>query len=286
MVMFDALRPRRSALYLPANRESAVAKARTLAADCVILDLEDAVQPDAKEAARAAAVAAAAAGGWACELLVRVNGLSTAWCEADFAAVRAGGFAGVVVPKVGSAEEAARAVVLAGGLPVWAMIETPQGVLAAAEIAKADGVVGLLAGLGDLGKELRATPDFGRQAFLYSLSAMVVAARAAGKLVLDGVYMDVKDEAGLVAEARQGLAMGFDGKTLVHPAQVDPCNAVFSPSVESLEDARGLIEAYEAGLAEGRGVTTYKGRLIEVLHVADARRKLAFAELIAGRIAG
>ena len=284
--MFDALRPRRSALYLPANRESAVAKARTLAADCVILDLEDAVQPDAKEAARAAAVAAAAAGGWACELLVRVNGLSTAWCEADFAAVRAGGFAGVVVPKVGSAEEAARAVVLAGGLPVWAMIETPQGVLAAAEIAKADGVVGLLAGLGDLGKELRATPDFGRQAFLYSLSAMVVAARAAGKLVLDGVYMDVKDEAGLVAEARQGLAMGFDGKTLVHPAQVDPCNAVFSPSVESLEDARGLIEAYEAGLAEGRGVTTYKGRLIEVLHVADARRKLAFAELIAGRIAG
>ena len=284
--MFDALRPRRSALYLPANRESAVAKARTLAADCVILDLEDAVQPDAKEAARAAAVAAAAAGGWACELLLRVNGLSTLWCEADFAAAQAGGFAGVVVPKVGSAEEAARAVVLAGGLPVWAMIETPQGVLAAAEIAKADGVVGLLAGLGDLGKELRATPDFGRQAFLYSLSAMVVAARAAGKLVLDGVYMDVKDEAGLVAEARQGLAMGFDGKTLVHPAQVDPCNAVFSPSVESLEDARGLIQAYEAGLAEGRGVTTYKGRLIEVLHVADARRKLAFAELIAGRIAG
>lgn len=284
--MFDALRPRRSALYLPANRESAVAKARTLAADCVIQDLEDAVQPDAKEAARAAAVAAAAAGGWACELLLRVNGLSTAWCEADFAAAQAGGFAGVVVPKVGSAEEAARAVALAGGLPVWAMIETPQGVLAAAEIAKADGVVGLLAGLGDLGKELRATPDFGRQAFLYSLSAMVVAARAAGKLVLDGVYMDVKDEAGLVAEARQGLAMGFDGKTLVHPAQVDPCNAVFSPSVESLEDARGLIEAYEAGLAEGRGVTTYKGRLIEVLHVADARRKLAFAELIAGRIAG
>ena len=289
--MFDALRPRRSVLYLPANRESAVAKARTLAADCVILDLEDAVQPDAKEAARAAAVAAAATGGWACELLVRVNGLSTTWCEADFAAVRAsfkegGGFDGVVVPKVGSAEEAARAVALAGGLPVWAMIETPGGVLAAAEIARVDGVVALLAGLGDLGKELRATPDLGRLAFLHALSAMVVAARAAGRLVFDGVYMDVKDEAGLVAEARQGLVMGFDGKTLVHPAQVEPCNAVFSPSVESLEDARGLIAAYEAGLAEGRGVTTYKGRLIETLHVADARRKLAFAELIAGRIGG
>lgn len=284
--MFDALRPRRSALYLPANRESAVAKARTLPADCVILDLEDAVQPDAKEAAREAAVAAAAAGGWACELLLRVNGLSTPWAESDFAAARASGFAGVVVPKVGSADEAARAVALAGGLPVWAMIETPGGVLAAAEIARVDGVVGLLAGLGDLGKELRATPDFGRQAFLYALGAMVVAARAAGKLVLDGVYMDVKDEAGLVAEARQGLVMGFDGKTLIHPAQVDPCNAVFSPSVESLEDARGLIAAYEAGLADGRGVTTYKGRLIEVLHVADARRKLAFAELIEGRIAG
>jgi citrate lyase beta subunit len=218
--------------------------------------------------------------------LLRVNGLETPWAEADYAAARAAGFAGVVVPKVGSAEEARRAVALAGGLPVWAMIETPAGVLAAAEIARVDGVVALVAGLGDLGKELRATPDMGRQAFLYALSAMVVAARAAGRLVFDGVYMDVKDEAGLVAEARQGLVMGFDGKTLVHPAQVEPCNAVFSPSVDSLEEARGLIAAYEAGLAEGRGVTTYKGRLIEVLHVADARRKLAFAELIEGRIGG
>lgn len=284
--MFDVMRPRRSVLYLPANRESAVAKARTLAADCVILDLEDAVQPDAKPAARAAAVAASRADWGGRELLLRVNGLETEWAEADYAAAREGAFAGVVVPKVGSPDEARRAVTLAGGRPVWAMIETPAGVLSVAEIARVEGVVALLAGLGDLGKELRATPDAGRAAFVYALGAMVMAARAAGRLVFDGVYMDVKDEAGLVAEARQALTFGFDGKTLVHPAQVDPCNSVFSPSAETLEEAAALIAAYEAGLAEGRGVTTYKGRLIEVLHVADARRRLAMAELIAGRIGG
>jgi len=278
--MFDVMRPRRSVLYVPANREGAVAKARTLGADCVILDLEDAVQPDAKVAARAAAVAAV--GGWGSELLVRVNGLSSAWAADDFGVVS--GFDGVVVPKVESAAEAARAAAMAGGVPVWAMIETPRGVLAAAEIAAVDGVVALMAGLGDLSKELRAVPMPGRGAFLYALGAMVMAARAAGRLVFDGVYMDVLDEAGFLEEARQGLMFGFDGKTLVHPLQVAPCNAVFTPSGESLEAARGLIAAYEAGLAAGRGVTTYEGRLIEVLHVAEARRRLAFAELVAGRI--
>ncbi len=281
-MMFDPLRPRRSVLYLPANRESAVAKARGLPADCVILDLEDAVQPDAKEAAREAAVAAAGGDWGRRELLLRVNGLSTPWHAADFAAARAGGFAGVVVPKVDSADEAAQAVALAGGLPVWAMIETPAAVLAAAAIARVEGVVALVAGLADLGKDLRALPDAGRTAFVYALGAMVVAARAGGRLVFDGVFTDIHDAAGFEAEARQGLVFGFDGKTLIHPSQVDPCNAVFSPSEAQLADAAGLIAAYEDGLAAGRGVTTFKGKLIEVLHVAEARRLLAAAAVLEG----
>lgn len=268
----------RSALYLPANRESAIAKARTLPADCIILDLEDAVQPDAKDAARAAAVAALAAGGWgARQVLLRVNALATAWSEADFAAVRSGGFAGVVVPKVDSAAAAARAVAAAGGVPVWAMVETPAGVLDAPRIAAVPGVSALLAGMADLAKDLRCRPDAARTPLLYSLSAIVLAARAAGVLAIDGVYMDIKDDAGFVAEASQGLMLGFDGKSLIHPSQVVPCNTVFSPSDADVEAARGLIAAYDAGLAAGKGVTTFNGKLVEVLHVVEARRVIEAA---------
>jgi citrate lyase beta subunit len=260
---------------LPANRDSAVVKARTLPADCVILDLEDAVQPDAKDAARAAAVAAAQAGGWGeRELVLRVNGLSSAWTAADFAALRGGGFDAVVVPKVETAAEAAEAVAMAGGVPVWAMIETPRGVLAAADIAQTAGVVALMAGLADLGVELRAQADSGRSAFQYSLGVILMAARAADVVAIDGVYTDIRDEAGFLAECQQGRMLGFDGKSLIHPSQVAPCNAVFSPSEAKLADARGLIEAYELALAQGRGVATYKGKLVEVLHVAEARRIL------------
>ncbi len=281
--MTDDLRPRRSALYLPANRESAIAKARTLPADCVILDLEDAVQPAAKEAARASAVAAAGSGDWGGkELLLRVNGLATAWSEDDFAAARLvaetrGTLGGLVVPKVESADAAAWAVSLAGGLPVWAMIETPRGVLDAPAIAAVHGVTALLAGMADLAKDLRCRPDAARTPLLYSLSAIVLAARAAGKMAFDGVFTDIHDAAGFEAEARQGVMLGFDGKSLIHPSQVAPCNLVFSPSAQELADAKGLIAAYEAGLAGGAGVTTYKGKLIEVLHVAEARRLLAMA---------
>ncbi len=276
--MNESERPRRSILYLPANRESAVAKARTLAADCVILDLEDAVQPDAKPAARAAAVAAAQAGGWGGrDLLLRVNGLATAWAAADFEALAPGGFSAVVVPKVDSAAEAAQAVALAAGVPVWAMIETPRGVIDAPAIAVVPGVAALVAGMADLAKELHARPDAARTPLLYSLSAIVLAARAVGIAAFDGVFTDIRDPAGFVAEARQGLMLGFDGKTLIHPSQVEPCNAVFSPSAEDIADARGLIDAYESGLAAGAGVTTYKGRLVEVLHVAEARRLLGLA---------
>ena len=268
----------RSALYLPANRESAIAKARTLPADCIILDLEDAVQPDAKGAARAAAVAAVAAGGWGeRRVLLRVNGCATDWSADDFGAVRAGGFAGVVVPKVESADAAARAVAAAGGVPVWAMIETPAGVLDAPRIAAVPGVSTLLAGMADLAKDLHCRPDAARTPLLYSLSAIVLAARAAGVLAIDGVFMAIGDAEGFVAEAQQGLMLGFDGKSLIHPSQVAPCNAVFSPSDADVAAAKGLIAAYEAGLAAGRGVTTFEGKLVEVLHVAEARRVLALA---------
>ncbi|PZN93457.1 MAG: CoA ester lyase [Alphaproteobacteria bacterium] len=274
--MSDALRPRRSALYLPANRDSAIAKARTLPADCIILDLEDAVQPDAKDAARDKALTAANAGGWGDrELLLRVNGLGTPWSATDFAAARAGGFAAIVVPKVDSAAMAAAAVAAAGDTPIWAMIETPRGVIDAPGIAAVPGVGALLAGMADLAKDLQARPDAARTPLLYSLSAIVLAARAAGKQAFDGVFTDIQDAAGFEAEARQGLMLGFDGKSLIHPSQVEPCNRVFSPSAADIAEAEGLIAAYEAGLATGAGVTTFRGKMVEVLHVAEARRVLA-----------
>jgi citrate lyase beta subunit len=271
----------RSSLYLPANRDSAIAKARTLPADCIILDLEDAVQPDAKPAARSAAVAAMAAGGWGeRRVLLRVNAPGTPWSVDDFAAARGGGFAGVVVPKVASAAAAADAVAQAGGVPLWAMIETPAGVLAAPQIAAVPGVAALLAGMADLATDLRCRPDAARTPLLFSLSAIIVAARAAGVLAIDGVYTDIRNETGFVAEAEQGLMLGFDGKSLIHPSQVAPCNAVFSPSVGELSDAKRLIAAYEAGLAAGKGVTTFNGKLVEVLHVAEAKRLLALADTL------
>ena len=247
-------------------------------ADCIILDLEDAVQPDAKAAARDAAVAAMAAGGWGSRsVLLRVNAPGTPWSADDFAAARSSGFAGVVVPKVSSAAVAADAVAQAGGVPLWAMIETPAGVLAAPAIAAVPGVAALLAGMADLAKDLRCRPDAARTPLLYSLSAIVVAARAAGVLAIDGVFTDIGDEAGFVAEAQQGLMLGFDGKSLIHPSQVVPCNAAFSPSAAELADAEGLIAAYEAGLVTGKGVTTFNGKMVEILHVAEARRLLALA---------
>ena len=184
-------------------------------------------------------------------------------------------FSGIVVPKVSSAAAAAEAVALAGGVPLWAMIETPAGVLAAAQIAAVPGVAALLAGMADLAKDLRCRPDAARTPLLYSLSAIIVAARAAGILAIDGVYTDIRDDAGFVAEAQHGLMLGFDGKSLVHPSQVAPCNAVFSPSAVELAEAEGLIAAYEAGLAAGKGVTTFNGKMVEVLHVAEAQRLLA-----------
>ncbi len=268
----------RSVLYLPANRASAIAKARTLAADAVILDLEDAVQPAAKAEARAAAVAAALDGGWeGKQLFLRVNGLGTPWHGDDMAAAHVDGFAGVVVPKVDSAAEAQALVAHAGGRPVLAMIETPAAVLNAAAIAAVPGVAALVAGMADLAKALNCGADAERRPLLYSLSAIVLAARAAGIACFDGVCTEFRNETAFRAEAAQGKLLGFDGKTLIHPSQVDPCNAVFSPSLAEVAQAHAMIAAYDAALAEGRGVATLDGQMVEVLHVEQARRLLARA---------
>ena len=277
--MLDSMltvRPRRSVLYLPAANARAIAKARTLTCDCVILDLEDAVAPEAKVIARAASVAAVQAGGWgAREVLIRVNGLATPWSADDFAAATEAGVAGIVVPKIDHAADVGVAIHRAGNIPVWAMIETPRGVLAADAIAATPGVAALIAGTADLANDLRARPGADRLPLLYSLSRIVLAARAAGILAFDGVFTALHDASGCEAEALQGAALGFDGKTLIHPSQIDIANRVFAPSAAEVEAAHGLIAAYEAALAEGRGVTTYQGRLVEVLHVVAAKRVLS-----------
>lgn len=268
----------RSPLYLPANRASAVAKARTLACDAVILDLEDAVQPDAKADARAAAVAAALAGGWGGRaLFLRVNGIGTPWHADDMAAAHVDGFDGIVVPKIDTAAEAADVVRRGGGRPVLAMIETPAGVINAPAIAATPGISGLVAGMADLAKALNCGADAGRTPLLYSLSAIVIAARAAGIACFDGVCTEFRNEAAFRAEAGQGRMLGFDGKTLIHPSQVEPCNAVFSPSAEEVAKARAMITAYETALAQGRGVATLDGEMVEILHVEQAKRLLARA---------
>ncbi len=268
----------RSLLYRPANRPSAIAKAHTLAVDAVILDLEDAVQPDAKPDARAAAVAAVIDGGWGDRVLfLRVNGIGTPWHGDDLAAAQTQGFAGIVVPKVDTAAEATDVVDRAGGRPVLAMIESPAGVLNAAAIAATPGVAGLIAGMADLAKALNCGADANRMPLLYSLSIIVLAARAAGIACFDGVCTEYRNEAAFRAEAGQGKLLGFDGKTLIHPSQVDPGNAVFSPSAGDLAKARAMIAAYQAALEAGRGVATLDGQMVEILHVEQARRLLARA---------
>jgi citrate lyase beta subunit len=266
----------RSILYVPANRASAIQKARTLAADAVILDLEDAVQPDAKAAARAAAVAAALEGGWGNrQLFLRVNGIGTPWHADDMVAAAVDGFAGVVVPKVDTAAEAASLVARAGGRPVLAMIETPAAVLDAPAIAATRGVSALIAGMADLAKALRCGSDPARTPLLHSLSAIVLAARAGAIACFDGVFTQFRNEAGFRAEAAQGRLLGFDGKTLIHPSQIIPCNETFSPSPEEVAHAHAVIAAYHAALAEGRGVATLDGQMVELLHVEQAQRLLA-----------
>ncbi len=275
-------RPRRTLLYLPAANARAIEKARALPADTIILDLEDAVAPDAKAEARVAALAAANSGNWGGrEVAIRMNGLATRWAEADFAAAATSAAALLVLPKVENAAEAARAVAMAQGKPVWAMIETPRGIQQVDAIADTPGIHGLIAGFADLGKDLRARPGADRLPLLYAASRIVNAARASHILAFDGVFTDIGNSEGLAAEAAQALSLGFDGKTCIHPDQLAIVNRAFSPTKADIAHAHGLIAAHKEAMASGKAVATFKGRMIELLHVAEAERTLAVAALLA-----
>ncbi|MFI0907834.1 HpcH/HpaI aldolase/citrate lyase family protein [Streptomyces sioyaensis] len=290
--MSDAiLRPRRSVLYMPGANERALEKAKSLPADALILDLEDAVAPDAKAEARKRVAAAAASGEYGFrELTIRVNAPGTAWHDDDLRAAAEAGPDAVVVPKVESADtvRAVERALEAAGAPdrtaIWAMVETPRAMLDARAVAAAsERLTVLVMGTNDLAKELHAEHVPGRAPLLTGLSLALLAARESGKVILDGVYNDVKDAEGFEAECVQGRQFGFDGKTLIHPSQVAPCNRVFAPSPEQVARAQRIIDAFEEATREGRGVVTVDGRLIENLHVEDARRILALAEAVAGR---
>jgi citrate lyase subunit beta / citryl-CoA lyase len=282
-------RPRRSALYLPASNARAIEKARGLAADAVILDLEDAVAPEAKEAARGAAVAAVRAGGWGGrEVAIRANGLDTPWGAADLAAIAGSGADAALVPKVSTCDDIAQANAALAGAPaalqLWAMIETCAAVPrldALAAMARETRQSLWVMGVNDLAKEMRARLTPARTPFLPILSLAVAAARAHGLAVLDGVCNEFRDLATFRAEAEQGRDFGFDGKTLIHPDQIAPCNAVFSPDEEELAFARATIAAFALPENAGKGAIRVEGKMVELLHLEQARRLVAMAERIA-----
>ena len=274
---------------MPGANERALEKAKDIPADALILDLEDAVAPDAKPEARERVCAAVAGGGYGNrELAIRANGIGTPWHEADLKAIAAVGPDAVVVPKVNSAAEVHQLVTAleAAGAPdhtmVWAMLETPVAMLHAEQIAGAsERLAVLVMGTNDLAKELHSARVPSRHPLLPGLGLCLLAARATGTVILDGVYNDIKDPDGFLAECRQGQEMGFDGKTLIHPSQVDPCNEVFAPAEAEVELAGRIIAAFEEAQADGRGVVTVDGRMVENLHVDEARRVLAITAAIA-----
>ncbi len=285
------VRPRRSALYMPGANARALEKARTLDADVLLLDLEDAVAPAQKDEARRLVVAALQAGGYGHrEKVVRINGSGSPWEALDLRAVAGSGADAVLLPKVEDAEtvrgvEAALAAYRApAGLAIWAMIETPRGVLRAGEIAGASPRLAcLVAGTSDLVKDLRARHTAGRAEVLTSLSLIVLAARACGLACLDGVHLDLADEAGFEAACLQGRDLGFDGKTLIHPKTIAAANAAFGPSPDELEQARRIMVAHAEAESFGKGVVVVDGRLVEALHVEAARRLIALHDAIAAR---
>lgn len=282
------LRPRRSVLYMPAANERALEKAKAIACDAIIFDLEDAVAPDSKPLARDQAVAAVTSGEYGTrELAIRCNGLSTPWGSDDLVAAAGAAPSAVVIPKVDSIaylDDIASRLDAAGATDtsIWAMVETPTAIFDVRAIAAHPRVSVLVIGTNDLARELRAPLGvMGRSNLTPHLAPAILAARESAKVILDGVFNDVKDLDGFAAECRQGVDMGFDGKTLIHPGQVEPCNEAWSPTVAQIEESRGVIAAFEEAVAEGRGVVTYNGRMIENLHVDTARRTLAVADAIA-----
>ena len=286
--MGDDLRPRRSVLYVPGDNQRALEKATGLPADVVITDLEDAVPAGAKAAARDRVAEAAAAGRYGHrEMVVRVNGLDTEWFDEDVGALAAAGPDALLVPKVSAAaqvhavEAALERADAAAHTRIWVMLETAAAVLHAAEIVNASPrLVGFVMGTNDLAKELRVAHVPDRSPLLSALSWCVLAARDAGKVIIDAVFNDLDDQAGFERECMQARDHGFDGKSVIHPKQLEPCNRIFAPSDGEVAEARTLIEAFEAAEADARGVVLVDGRMVERLHVEQARRTLAQAEAI------
>ena len=284
----SAARPRRSMLYMPSSNARALDKAKTLPADGLILDLEDAVAPEAKAVARAAAVAAANSKAYGKrEILIRANGLDTPWFEDDLAAIARSAADGVVIPKINTpddvrkVDQTLRAAGARDDLMIWPMMETPRAILAADAIAGASPrLAGFLMGTADLAKDLHCAHPADRAPMLYALQHCLLAARAHALLILDGVHIDIDDEAGFAVACRQGRDMGFDGKTLVHPRQIAGANAAFAPSPSELDWARRLTAAHKEASTQGQAVTLLDGRLVEILHVQQAERVMARAEAI------
>jgi len=291
--MQQTTRPRRSVLYMPGSNARALEKAKTLPADGLILDLEDAVAPDAKDLGRSQVCEAVKAGGYGKrELIIRVNGLDTPWGEDDIAAAAAAGPDAILLPKVESAAMVGQleSRLEKHGAPastaIWCMMETPLGILHAEEIAGASRRIAcLVMGTSDLTKDLHARHTVDRGPMMASLSHCLLAARVYGQSIVDGVHLNLADDQEFRAHCIQGLEMGFDGKTLIHPKQVEPCNEVFAPSAEEVEDARKIIAAFTAAEKEGKGVVVVDGRLIENLHVENAKRMVALADAIAAMAA-
>jgi citrate lyase subunit beta/citryl-CoA lyase len=287
--MSAALRPRRSVLFMPASNARALEKARSLPADGLIFDLEDAVAPDAKSAARDGVARSLAAGSYGRrEVMLRVNALTTDWGHADLVAAASVPIDAVVLPKVESAAAVrqAQAILTEAGAPdhlsIWCMIETPRGVLRAEEIASASGQIGgLILGTADLTKDLRARHTRERLPLLTSFGHCLLAARAFGVAILDGVHLDLADDEGFLAACHQARELGFDGKTLIHPKTIAAANTVFAPSSEEVAAARRIIAAHAAAVAAGKGIVLVDGRLVENLHVQSAHRTVALAEAIA-----
>ncbi len=293
--MKGRIRPRRSVLYMPGSNTRAQEKAKTLPVDGIILDLEDATAPDAKVEARSIIRRTLeqrdAYGGR--ELIVRVNGLDTPWGYEDLVAMATAGADAILLPKVDSADTVRRAVAVleAHGAPaelaIWCMMETARGVLHAEEIADSHPRVAcLVMGTSDLARELHAEHTPLRLPMLTSLGLCLLAARAAGLAILDGVHLDLQDMEGFEAACRQGRELGFDGKTLIHPKQIEPANRIFAPSEEEVARARRIIQAWNEAKAAGKGVVVVDGRLVENLHVVMAERTLALHEAIQAMAGG
>ena len=269
-------RPLRSVLYIPASKPRALDKARGLSVDAIIFDLEDAVTAEEKETARGTLAEALAQGGYGARMkIIRINGLDTAW-----------GADAILLPKVSSPADLDALAAITGDAPLWAMMETPAGMLNAAAIAAHPRLQGLVMGTNDLAKELNTRARADRLPLQAGLGLCLLAAKAHGLAIVDGVYNAFKDDEGLALECEQGRDMGFDGKTLIHPAQVDVTNTAYSPSEAEIDTARRQIEAFDAVEASGQGVAVVDGKIVENLHVETARKLIAQAEAIAAMAEG